>query len=153
MGEADEIWNKPRVKIMTLSSWRTESHVATFLNCFRFSLDIEKTPVYNEVTDIDWRSRPMKTEDMLKVKFVLVCAVASELESGQSVGIPMERLLHGISIINRMIFQILHDFHEVPISLCRNAFFAKVLIHGHFTESTMCSLHANCLHNVSFEWI
>ncbi|WP_417111499.1 hypothetical protein [Hominenteromicrobium sp.] len=45
----------------------------------------------------------MKTEDMLKVKFVLVCAVASELESGQSVGIPMERLLHGISIINRMI--------------------------------------------------
>ena len=103
MGEADEIWNKPRVKIMTLSSWRTESHVATFLNCFRFSLDIEKTPVYNEVTDIDWRSRPMKTEDMLKVKFVLVCAVASELESGQSVGIPLERLLHGISIINRMI--------------------------------------------------
>ena len=42
----------------------------------------------------------MQTEDLLKVKFVLVCAFASEVESGQHLGIPAEKLMEAIRIIN-----------------------------------------------------
>jgi hypothetical protein len=45
----------------------------------------------------------MQTEDLLKVKFVLVCALASEVESGRHVGIPSEQLMEAIRIINGKI--------------------------------------------------
>lgn len=40
----------------------------------------------------------MQTEDLLKVKFVLVCALASEVESGRHIGIPLEQLMEAIGI-------------------------------------------------------
>ncbi len=40
----------------------------------------------------------MQTEDLLKVKFVLVCALASEVESGRHIGIPLEQLMEAIRI-------------------------------------------------------
>ena len=40
----------------------------------------------------------MQTEDLLKVKYVLVCALASEVESGRHIGIPLEQLMEAIGI-------------------------------------------------------
>lgn len=45
----------------------------------------------------------MQTEDLLKVIFVLVCALASEVESGRHIGILLEQLMEAIRIINSKI--------------------------------------------------
>lgn len=45
----------------------------------------------------------MTTEDLLKVKYVLVCALVSTVKEGKAVGIPVDQLVSAIGIINRKI--------------------------------------------------
>ena len=45
----------------------------------------------------------LTTKDLLKVKFVLVCALVSAAENERVVVIPTERLMNAVSIINKQI--------------------------------------------------
>ena len=45
----------------------------------------------------------MTTKDLLKVKFVLVCALVSAANNERVIGIPTERLMNAVSIINTRI--------------------------------------------------
>ena len=45
----------------------------------------------------------MTTKDLLKVKFVLVCALVSAANNERVIGIPTERLMNAVSIINARI--------------------------------------------------
>ena len=64
----------------------------------------------------------MQTEDLLKVKFVLVCALASEVESGRHIGIPLDQLMEAIGIMiprrSRGYFIFGHSPHTTGLPTC-----------------------------------